>query len=493
MIWDKTIDKKKWLLLAFLGILLLKAEQRWHFPNIYLDTLAQAATYSNWLEGKGWVAYDEEHDALTSMHRFPPIYPLVLGTLNSFVKEWTISIRLLDIFVLLFIFLGLEKLFRIQLKKKWTVQMLIFLGIGLAPLQYATGSGLLALCFFTWALSFVLRFLNSFQTTSIIFASLLFSLCFWTRPAYLPFVAVIPALVFFSKHKANRRKFYLVLGGASFLQFTAASFLILWQRQGPNLIPKETGFFPSNLLESSPFLIKSLLFWAWPQEISIETAFPAVYFALKLFLLLINSILLFWLGFYLYRRVKTNSKSIFFLGLVIILINLGFLLFLSLTQPTEDWNEFKSWTYVAEDRYYLPSMLLILLVFFGLVYRYKWIRALLLGLNILYLLFWGFMVTKIHFETDREIGFERSYTRTLELFILKAQESNLGQFYLKNDPHNYLLEAYQLKGSDPMKFPNYQILAKDGFDLPKETFDIVYDHENWVFVKVGRDVELLKD
>ena len=66
-------------------------------------------------------------------------------------------------------------------------------------------------------------------------------------------------------------------------------------------------------------------------------------------------------------EIKQSDIPLWHLSLlcwVVMVINVSMLLFFSLTSPPESWNEKGFWTFVMETRYFVPTMLLMLILFF---------------------------------------------------------------------------------------------------------------------------------
>jgi len=255
--------------------LVLRAEHRWHFPNIYLDTLAQAAVYENWEEGRGWIAYDEDQGTDASMHRWPPLYPLSIGLIHRIFPIWTHAIRILDILLLTSIFFIFYAFMDLWKGREQNLLWWFFAGLSLAPWQYPTGSGLMALCLLLASTYFFQRWKKKSQISFLWLSAVLLGLTPWVRPAYLPFLALIP--LFLIREAWLERKFNelpLILSLGLLLGLSGLG-LIYWQSLGPNLIPQEGGLYFEHLRLGSPFLLKSFLYWNWPQEVWLEQRFPA--------------------------------------------------------------------------------------------------------------------------------------------------------------------------------------------------------------------------
>lgn len=468
----------KWVTVGFILLFFIKAEQRWYFPNMYLDTLAQAATYTNWEAGKGWVAYDSDLAEKASMHRFPPVYPVLIGALNKFFGRWTLSIRLLDLLSLFVLFLAIDKVFRQHLSQKWEVDMLLFMAFGLAPFQYATGSGLLALAFFWWGIWNLLRY-NNGLAKNLLGSVLLFGLAIWVRPAYLPFAAVIPLYLLWKGWDTREQIQWKALWLSSICLALICFFMLYWQQLGPNLMPKQMGFFPQHLLELSPFFLKSLFFWSWPQEFAVKEWMGGGFGMVKALIGVINLIVLVY-GFRSVLTTHTRTfKPYMRISLLVLVLNVSFLCFLSLTKPAERWNAGNLWTYVAEDRYLLPLMSVLLLWVFIQMGTQKWLRLLIRVLVGMYLTFFVFVHGQIHFTTQTEFGFSRSYTHAMESSLLFLKKEGYEQVEFLNDPHHYLVEAYQM---DAIESGHQFILEKD--EWLNDTSRIIHRSGNWVLIEL---------
>lgn len=466
------------LFIAFVLVFAIKAEQRWHFPNIYLDSLAQAATFTNWTKGLGWVAFDEDLGVQGSMHRFPPLYPLCIGSINYLFRQWTISIRVLDLLSILFILLGLDAIFRRFLGRKWEWGTLVYLGVGLAPLQYATGSGLLALALLLWAIVYLLFYPNK-GTKGLFLSVLLLGLSIWVRPAYLPFAGLIP-LFFLWKKYFLREKISWLHGGTALSGLAIVCMgMLYWQSLGPNLMPRSGGLYPAHLLQTSPFLVKTLLFWSWPQEILLQNSSPLLFKVLKGLLGLVNLGLLVGLLVVMFQTRSGKEGRLAGISLGVIFLNVSFLLYLSLTQAPEHWIEGHPWTYLKEDRYFLPAMTLSLLWFFMLMKKKPLLKSFLGAISVLYFLAFFYLHGQIHFSSQNKPGFSGSYTFALEESLIFLRKSGFEAVSIHNDPHNYLLEAYQLYSAED-SVPVFSLVKKA--ELPPRSVPLL-EVKNWVLVR----------
>ena len=464
-------------------VILLRVEHRWHFPNIYLDNFAQAATYTNWQAGRGWVAYDPDWGELTSMHRFPPLYPILVGVLTQTGLSWTKAMRLLDGLFLAFIIIGFGRWMKNLGINRNLPLYCIFGAFSLAPLHYATSTGLMALAFFIWGSKLALQGLTIHKNYGkFTISCFLLGMGVWSRPAYLPFAALLPLFHFFIFIKEKNKADLIRSISASLMMGICCLSLLWWQSMGPNLLPPNEGYYPENLLSITPFVFKSIIYYARPHEIWLEQNLNWVY-SLGKWILVIGSfgaLFLVW-----HRKNLPFNWRVF--TLTAIGLNLFFLGFLSCIHPPQDWMGSQQWTYVGEDRYFLPSMTLLLLWIMYEVDRKKWLRWGFVGLTVLYGGFFFLSRAYIYAFNDQELSFQQSYAYALENSLIELKKSNTGPILLQDDEFHYLLEAYELsplQQKERKNHPEIYALVKKG-ELEKLNFSYipVYFYGNWAFIK----------
>lgn len=412
-----------------IGAFFFQAEHRWQYPQIYLDTQCQMAVYANWSKGEGWVAYDSYLDQVASMHRFPPLYPLALGGMHALTGNWIPAASILDVLFIWGFMLSLVYWVRELLDKTEQTVFWLFLWVGWVPFHYGTGSDLMALSLLSWGMWSGWRYLKSKRRSLFLWATLLVLAGMWVRPAYLP-LGSIWVISFGSKWLTRGPNPYGELGISLMLYVLSASGLLYWQSLGPNLLPKGNGWYPTHLLSMTAFPIEAISFL--PHLIGDQWGIPFSYWeGLK------------WIlsaGIITVAAIATPVKWKESVFLPLVLINVAFLVYLSLTQPPETWNTFGFWTYVMEERYFLPVMWIVFFWLIQGVRQHRLLRLLVVSAWIYAMVIFSYLHLLPWIDPD-QVDIPMAQERAIEqahAWLIREEQQILPLYHPE---HQYLLEA----------------------------------------------------
>ncbi|MEO1418769.1 MAG: hypothetical protein AAFW00_26045 [Bacteroidota bacterium] len=367
---DRILGPIPWYVLLVFAFI-MRVEHRVHFPNIYLDTQVQMVLADRMLAGESWALprIDTTVQAWQiveeDMHRFVPAYAWGMAGIYQVTENWVQAAIGVDILGLILIFWGLHMIFYhwgrvggLGYKMWW-----IFLALSPAPLHYLTGSGILALGFFLVGLACWIREWEHRRLSVLLIVGLVcIVLSIWVRAAYLPLLGVVPLVYFYQFQWRQAILIWGLMAISGVILAAGVGLMIVWQSQGPSYLPGQSqGFFPSHLLYIDPFPLKSLIYWGVPHEQQLYQIHLGWVWGLRVLAWVIS----LGLCVQLYRILRGLSRDWQVLVGCLILLNVGSLIYLSLVWPPENWNWIGFWTFVMEPRYFVPSMILMAVLWFG--------------------------------------------------------------------------------------------------------------------------------
>jgi hypothetical protein len=256
-----------------------------------------------------------------------------------------------------------------------------------------------ALAFTLWSIVFAWRFFQNRLSirNSVLLSSALICLVF-TKLLYSPLVLLIPAvlLLWMSIYKQYQSMpyillcFFLVVVGIGCVY----AFVIFPAQQFPNyyaVMPKEKTmlpadeFFPENITHIYPFISSSLInsnFWG----VQLERITTFSYAQVMRVLRMIDVIVLLCLaGLFLTKFNKLNVHNVLLLLGLSALTLLGVVVYLSLVSQAIPYRSAPgSWTWVMDARSFILPMLVLQLLLFLFVFRYKKFKSLRVVLVLLF-------------------------------------------------------------------------------------------------------------
>jgi len=430
-------NMKKYKVFLFVVIALSLALRMWHevvYDDMYIDKLTQIATAKNLVSGNGFTVGGFGSGDFTLMSNFfsvkyAPAYSLFIIPFYFITGNFHLAAVMMDIFFVLLLYLALIKLF-ICLEIPYKKQMIFFafLGISFTPMYHLTSSDLISLAIYQWAVYFSIYFLKiktKYFGLGILSGFLLF-LTGASRYSYYPMIFALPFSVFIiGKIKRDSViKLFSVFSGVSACVFLLLQSIILKLLSGSAVRDlDETGFFLRNLLSMDVFPFKSLFFYE-----GLEKVLFAFHPLLKTAYILVAAFFSAWVVIEIFRFIMRKTmpdslhKDYLITGITVLMVNVFFLVFMSLTHKGQDWKD-PPWTFVEETRYYSQSMLFIAVAFltFILFEQYqkktsKIIYKFLVFIVMFYAgAYWVNNIIKISLDKKHEYTFRGMYKEKLNL------------------------------------------------------------------------------
>ena len=376
-----------WLWLALLIAILLRIEHRFHFRKWTADTAVQLAIVrddsSREAEGFYLKLYNPEDLATPILAKetgFMHGYSWLLSALPYRGKALIGASFLLDSLAIIALSLCTFLLLNIMGPSAKTKGLfLIFWGLALPILHYLPSVDLFSLMLF---------FLGCFISLltwhkggmNYVSATICFGLAAFMRNAFLPFL-MLPVMLavwhMWEERKISPRHAMAVL------PVILALFPLLSMNKvgGYHFGVMDGELYFSHWLRIDAFPFKSLFYFGTPHEAKLAAYSPLFPILLKGIGAIISLGLIWAVTQSLQAKwvLKKNKQKVIplwhlsLLCWLVMAINVSMLLFFSLTSPPENWNASGFWTFVMETRYFAPTMLLLLILFFLLAFdREKW-------------------------------------------------------------------------------------------------------------------------
>ncbi|GAB4423846.1 MAG: hypothetical protein OHK0039_40700 [Bacteroidia bacterium] len=343
-------------------VLLLRAEQRYFYRNLYLDTQVQlVATWHDAL-GHGQITLHPDPADLSvavakSERIFMPGYGQAVYAVFRLTGDWLAAAYLVDVLALALALGALAMLARyLSLQGPLLLAWLLFLALAPAPWQYLAASDLLGLGLFLWA---AVALCYRPGLVGGLLALALLGAATWVRAAYLGLLPLVPLYLL----RDLRLRPWLVLGAAA---AALALALLAWQMQGDSFAkPQQPGWYFAHLRHIDPFPFKAFFYYGLPHEVALAARSPLAATLLRIAAPLLSLALLAGAA-YLSLRRGGRERRLGRLSALTLALVLAMLAWLSLRWPPETWNWTGHWTFVMETRYYAPAMCLLLVLLFGL-------------------------------------------------------------------------------------------------------------------------------
>ena len=362
------MKQKAYISFLIFGVIwTLRCIYRFYFPNIYTDTLLLWETVENY-EYLGKII----HSPIPGVHQgsssvpltvLPRGYVYLLWAFNQVFSTSRISTLVIDCSAI-----GLWGWATLSLLKRdentypvsayLFVFYLIFTPTLLHPLP---ATDLLCLALLTSCIAILGKEPRACPTWHILLVGLLLVICGWIRFAYIPFMWLFPAVfgLYVLRRKALEKTWpsllYLLTFPVLFSLYT-----LLNPHPFPFLGENQNRLFWNHLAHMDPFPLKALFYFnpshlSWLAEFSsLPEKFWEILGSILSTGILILVLRFWWIGW----KKEGEWRQLLFLGIVG--VNVGVLIYMSLTTPPEtDWLPF--WTFVMETRYYAPSQYVIIL------------------------------------------------------------------------------------------------------------------------------------
>jgi len=380
-------NMKKYKVILFVVIALslaLRITYEITYQDMYVDKMIQISEAKNLMIGNGLSNSAINSNDFTSIssnyvNKYAPGYSLFIIPFHFITGDYHLASIIMDVFSVLLLYLALILLLNcLNIPPKKQILLFVFLGISFTPFYHLSSTDLISMTFFQWAIYFTVRYLKDkagYIRISVLTGFLLYLTGFIKYNYYpLMFCSFLAVFIigFFNKEK-QMKLFSVICGGVTMGLLLLQSIILKMFAGSMFIIVDETGIFFKNLLSMDVFPFKSFFFYEglltnlFASRPYLETIyiFIAAIFSLLVVIETIRFIL----------KKNTGNKTInnyLILGLSVLIINVMFLSFMSLTHKAQAWQT-PPWTSVEETRYYSQSMLFIEIIFltFILFAQYK--------------------------------------------------------------------------------------------------------------------------
>ena len=428
------MNKEKIVLFVVIAFsLLLRINFEITYQDLYVDKMIQISEAKNLMIGNGLTnsainSNDFTRISSNYVNKYAPGYSLFIIPFHFITGDYHLAANIMDIFFVVLLFLALILLLNcLNIPPKKQILLFAFLGISFTPFYHLSSTDLISMTFFQWAIYFTVRYLKDkagYIRISVLTGFLLY-LTGFIKYNYYPLMFSVPLAVFiigyFNKEK-QVKLFSVICGGVAMILLLLQSIILKMFSGSMFTIVDETGIFFKNLLSMDVFPFKSFFFYEglltnlFVSRPYMETIYILIAAAFSL-LVIIETIRfifkknignestpknmifenqhcpdpkgrLIFCDFPLGIKGKKSQnkengafrsgldnkiiKNYLILGLTVLIINVMFLSFMSLTHKAQAWQT-PPWTSVEETRYYSQSMLFIEIIFltFILFGQYK--------------------------------------------------------------------------------------------------------------------------
>ena len=357
--------------------------QRALYFSIGEDISTQLHATVNFAKGKGItinevIANDLGNPISKLLSDWPIGYTLLLTPLFKLTNNILWSAMILDlVFVSLLLILIYKVLKQIGVEEQAIKVALLFFAISSTPFIYTSRTGVLSICCLLFAIWYLLKLVEREHINWIHagFCGFLFVLPIWFRYAYMPLVAV-PILFFGLKWLLTRdvnfvKNAFVCLLVVLISIFGIQSIQNAFVGQRNYLAESQGfGFHFSNLVYLKEFLFKGL-FYVDP-VIDFTNKNYLLKLGFKIVGLLLSTIVLIKLLVTAFKNRMEKNGNFEIIAMIAICLNLSLLIYLSLKYSNFHLTDY-SWTFIQETRYFLPSILLLIIFMFK-NYSETWIR-----------------------------------------------------------------------------------------------------------------------
>lgn len=379
------MDKKfpaKYVYLVLFTTLVSQLYLEWHYTLAWGDGFVQFEMAYQWYLGEGLqlcetYTNDLSQNLCSNKLLWPPGYPLLLKVFFPTFKDFIITGRFLDCVGLgLLIILHFKILQLVGFPRKVIFFIFLFLTFSLTPFTFLYSTDLWSMLAYEcsiWYALVVLKKQSQGWLTTVLLALCIFSMVFFKYMYYN--LCIIPSSFLVIGFIKSDRKLKIQAFGLIGL-LSVFTFLYFWWMANytGRLVPLsrlETGIFFQHLLQINPFAFKSLFYTGTIYEYLIIHKMDNHWIKTALLIgeLMVSFIMIWIICYFVFWKKKILTqlsddylkKSYFILIIFTVIFNTAYLGTLSVVYR---WAN--GWTYVQDTRYYIPSLLGILTLFFYL-------------------------------------------------------------------------------------------------------------------------------
>lgn len=383
----KNLNRTTILIFLFILAFGLKIGHRIVFYDLGYDKTRQISASGNYIKGNGISDCTVTVNNLAEITCEPQTwwasgYPVLLSWLHYFTKDFILSDYILICLGFLILFLSAYFIFE-SINYSLTIVspfhlFLLFTAFSFAPYHYLTTTDLLSFAFFVAGCAASLYIIKGDYFSPSILTGLLFFLSGFIKYNFYPFLIIVPIALFLVFLLTRKRQ--LIYSIIIYAITVLIGFCLLWILFPNHLTNQESKNFPTgwnwkHLLEFDVFPLKAFFFLD-PFLLRLESYYW-LGFIVKLGLFAISFI--FVLSFLIYaftylrkayfKKIINLENYVYLLGSITLIINIGFLVWLSLRLAVFPQANNPNWTFVWETRYYIPAMFFFQVFLFSLPFK----------------------------------------------------------------------------------------------------------------------------
>jgi hypothetical protein len=384
---EKTFTKPTLLVILFLITIGLRIEQKTVYYDLGFDKTRQIIASGNYIKGNGISDCTTAANDLSQVKCEPQTwwamgYPFVLSYLHYFTGDFLVSDFILICFGLVVFFLSAYFIFENISYSARIVSpfhlFLIFSAFSFAPYQYLTTTDLLSIAFFTAGCAFSVNILKNEYVLPSILTGFFFFLTGFFKYSFYPFLTIVPIVfgILFLLKREKKFVYSIIFYFATIL----ACFGLIWLFFPNHLVNQQAKGLSAewnwqHLLEFDAFGLKAFFFLdPILSKFELQTATEII---IRLATLIASTtIIITFIGYglsYANRIIPDkNFKSegyIYLLGIVTVIINILYLMWLSVRLPVFPQPNNPIWTFVWETRYYIPAMFFLQVFIFSIFFK----------------------------------------------------------------------------------------------------------------------------
>lgn len=379
-------------ILIFLSLLAfgLRIVHRIVFYSVGYDPTRQISASGNYIRGSGISDCTVSATNLADITCQPQNwwsagYPLLLSWLHHLTADFIVSDYILICLGFLILFLSAYFIFKAVVPSSGIISpfhlFLLFSAFSFAGYHQLSTTDLLSFAFLVGGSAASISIIRGNYYAPSILAGLLFFLSASIRYGFYPFLVTVPAalfLVFLLTHKKQ-----LIYSIVIFAAPVLTGFCLLWIFFPDHVLSQDiesirTGWHWKHLLEFTAFPVRGFFFLD-PFLTRLE---PYYWLEVVANLVLIIISFIFVLGFISYatiylsraysKKIVTSETYIYLLGAITLIINIGFLAWLSVRLPLfpEPWvGGNLNVTFVSQIRLFIPAIFFLQVFLFSLPFK----------------------------------------------------------------------------------------------------------------------------
>jgi hypothetical protein len=360
------------------------------------DKLEQIVAAQNWIQGEGisrfWMSPKNPDMPISeALVQWPPGYSYLLGTLIRLDLELFQSLVIIDIAILILLSWAARSWIKIMnIQSDWIAFTLWFVFMfNTSLIEHTTTVDMLCFAMFFTSLALLYRPVEKFYLVYGIIAGILLGLTFWFRYAYLPQALSLIGFgmtydYFYTRARLTKVWIPTLISCGVLLLV----YLLRDTINNPGYIDENAGsLYFSNLTRINVHVLGEVFLGSSGlQRILVRFGEWTEFF--------VGISLSFGTLFIIYKAYEQKGfKSIpLIVGVSIIGINIGLLLYLSITNAPQTWTA-KGWTFVEAHRYYAPTWAVLWLSVMSavpLLMKYRVTQWVIIGIGIITLFDFGY-------------------------------------------------------------------------------------------------------